>query len=499
MFKTPVLRISWLFIPFLLATLSNSVFAQNIFELTYQFKSDPTATVYKGLLINNADGTGFLRLSGTNSKTAKRILYDFSLSRNPYEYGKLPMEGGLSLTDPANNSYWYCWSENFMVKEGEEPFAFDYLQLWLKRDKGKVVVEPCLKTPFNVEGRSYGLNQEPTQSLYPVETDASGNKQQKYIPTGILSCKELKNTSFTKDYLKDYFISTELVSAAAYTKKQLLAARNNIKPVLHLLTVINTGDADIKVNCTRDGKKISGYMKKVAASLQIPLNEINLIGGEFNLNALKAALNTKVRPKVKKDDIIVFFYSGHGFDFKGEKESAYPRLALYYNPQPSWDHIGAKSLSMEDIYQQIVGMGARLNMVMSDCCNTIVNIRRSEIRDTLGTVKSLPNYDMNKRKTMALFLQTQASMLVSAAEKGQAAICTDIDDGFFTTSFLKTMGAELKNAGPDPQWVDIIRKTKGETSTMAVKYKSAQNIIFKLCATKNEGTCVEDVGTKMVK
>ena len=76
---------------------------------------------------------------------------------------------------------------------------------------------------------------------------------------------------------------------------------------------------------------------------------------------------------------------------------------------------------------------------------------------------------------------------------------TDIDDGFFTTGFLKTMGAELKNAGPDPQWIDIIRKTKGETSTMAVKYKSAQNIIFKVCTTKDNGACVEDVGAKMVK
>ena len=103
------MRIIWLCISFLLATLSNGVFAQDIFELTYQFKDDPTTTVYKGLLINNADGTGFVRLSAINSKTAKRILYDFSLSRNPYEYGKLAMEGGLQLTDPDYNSYWYCW------------------------------------------------------------------------------------------------------------------------------------------------------------------------------------------------------------------------------------------------------------------------------------------------------------------------------------------------------------------------------------------------------
>lgn len=499
MHKTPDLRIIWLFISFCLATLTNSATAQDIFELTYQFKGDATNTLYRGLLINNPDGTGFLRLTAINDITNKRILYDFSLSRNPYNYGKHPMEGGLQLTDPDNTNYWYCWSENFNIKEGSEFFVFDYLRLWFKRDKGKLITEPCLKTPFNVEGRSLGLNQEPKQSLYPVETDASGNKQQKYTATGILSFKELKNTSFTRAYLKDFFISSELVAETAYTKKQLLTARNNIKPVLHLISLINTGDNDIKENCTRDGQKISSYMKRVAASLEIPLNEIKLIGSDFNLNALRAAFNNKVRPKVKKDDIIVFFYSGHGFDWKGEKESAFPRIALYYNPQPSWDHIGAKSLNMEEVYQEIVGMGARLNMVLSDCCNTIVNIRRSEIKDTLGTVKSLPNYDMNKRKTMALFLQTQASLLISAAEKGQAAICTDIDDGFFTTSFLKTIGMELKSAGPDPQWIDIIRKTKGETSMMASKYKSEQNIIYRICNFKNNAPCVEDVGSKIGK
>ena len=499
MYKTPDLRIIWLFCYFFFATLTNCATAQDIFELTYQFKGDETNTLYKGLLINKADGTGFLRLSAINNKTNKRILYDFSLSRNPYDYGKRPIEGGLQLTGPGNTNYWYCWSENFTIKEGAEPYVFDYLRLWFKRDKGKLIVEPCLKTPFNVEGRSFGIHQEPTQSIYPVETDASGSKQQKYIATGVLSCKELKNTSFTKTYLKDFFISSELVTETAYTKKQLLTARNNIKPVLHLITVINTGDADIKDNCMRDGQKISSYMKRVAASLEIPLNEIKLIGNDFNLISLRAAFKSKVRPKVKKDDIIIFFYSGHGFDFKGEKESAFPRIALYYNPQPSWEHIGAKSLSMEEVYQEIVGMGARLNMVLSDCCNTIVNIRRAEIKDTLGTVKSLPNYDMNKRKTMALFLQSQASLLIAAAEKGQAAICTDIDDGFFTTSFLKTIGMELKSAGPEPQWIDIIRKTQGETSTMAAKHKSTQNIIFKVCSAKINGACVEDVGTKIVK
>jgi len=476
------LRIILIFISFCLITLTNKLSAQDIFELTYQFKGDPAKTIYKGLLVKNANGTGFLRLAANNNKTNKRVLYDFSITLNPYNYGSRPMDGGLLLTAPDKTAYWYCWSENFNLKEGTEIFDFDYLRLWFRRENAKKVIEPCLTTPFKVTGRSMGFTEEPVVA-----------QQEQYGETGILSFKELKNISFTKAYLKDYFINSELLSEGAYTRKQLLTIRNNTKPVLYLIAVINSKDEDISVNCIEDGKKVSSYFKRLTTSLEIRFVEKKLTGNDFNVTAVKAAIKN-IHPG--KDDIVVFYYSGHGFRWKGDIGFPFPQMGLYYGKPPSWDHMAAFSLNIEDIYSEIQAKGARLNLVMSDCCNTIVNRRRLEIKDTAKSQVGPGYYDISKRAAMALFLQTQASLLISAAEKGQASICSNSYNSFFTTSMINSIRMGLKTSGANPQWMDIVRKAEGETSTLASKYKEQQNIVYKVCNKSGQTACVEDLGNK---
>ena len=482
------MRIIILLISFSLITLTNKLSAQNIFEITYQFKGDPAKTIYKGLLVKNTDGTGFLRLAANNNKTNKRVLYDFSITLNPYNYGSRPMDGGLLLTASDKTTYWYCWSENFNLKEGTEIFDFDYLRLWFRRENPTKVIEPCLKTPFNVTGRSMGFNEEPVVSQY-----TSADQPAQYGETGILSFKELTNTSFTKAYLKDYFIASELLSEGVYTRKQLLAVRNNTKPVLYLISVINSKDEDISVNCVEDGKKISSYFKRITTSLEIRFVEKKLTGNDFNVTAVKNAIKN-VRPG--KDDIVVFYYSGHGFRWKGDIGFPFPQMGLYYGRPPSWDHMAAFSLNIEDIYKEIQAKGARLNLVLSDCCNTIVNRRRVEIKDTVKPQVGPGYYDISKRAAMALFLQTQASLLICAAEKGQASNCSNSYNSFFTTSMLNSIRMGLKTTGPNPQWMDIVRKAEGETSTLASKYKEQQNIVYKVCNKSVQAACVEDLGDK---
>ena len=489
--KIPILRIILLLISFCFTALVNCLSAQDVFELTYQFKGDATKTIYKGLLITQQDGTGFLRLAAVNNKTNKRVLYDFSVSLNPYNYGNRPMEGGLLLSGSDKTTYWYCWSENFNIKEGTEIFDFDYLRFWFRREEMKKLIEPCLKTPFDVSGRSMGRTEEPK-----VSSSAPSADKQQYGATGILSFKQLNNSSFTKAYLKDFFISSELFYEGAYTKKQILTARNNNKPVLYLISVINSKDEDISQNCMGDGKKVSGYFKLVTGSLEIPFVEKKITGNDFNVTAVKAAIKN-IHPG--KDDIVVFYYSGHGFRWKGDLDYPFPQLGLYYGKPPSWDHMGAFSMNMEDIYGEISAKGARLNLVMSDCCNTIVNRRRSEIKDTAKEQVEPGYYDMRKRAAITLFLQTKASLLISAAEKGQSAICSNTYNGFFTTSIINSIRMGLKITGPIPQWMDIVRKTESETSMLASQYKEQQNIIYKVCNTKSFTPCIEDLGDKQGK
>lgn len=73
--------------------------------------------------------------------------------------------------------------------------------------------------------------------------------------------------------MKDFFTNNELFNEGNYTKKQILAGRNNIKPVLYLISVVNLNDADIKRSCIADGRKVTSYFKRVAGFLEIPFTE----------------------------------------------------------------------------------------------------------------------------------------------------------------------------------------------------------------------------------
>jgi hypothetical protein len=491
------LRIILLFLSFNLTILANTLSAQDFFELTYQFKNDTTKTLYRGFLARYPGDTGFVRLTAINKKTQKRVLYDFSISLNPYEFRSRPLDGGQQLTDSTGGTYWYCWSESFNLKEGAEIHDFDYLRFWFKLDTLKQIIEPCLKTPFNVAGRNMGLTEELRASPYPLEPDSTGSLQQRFEETGILNFKQLKNPGFTKTYLRDFFTSSELFYEGTYTKKQISASRNNIKPVLYLVLVVNTEDADIRASCIADSKRVKNYFTMVTDFLGLPLPVVKQVQGKnFTVNGVKAAIKS-IHPK--SDDIIVFHYSGHGFSFSEDADYPFPQLALWHGDAKNRTTLRESSINMEQIFTDIKAKGARLNLVMSDCCNTLMKARRSSIYDTAREQYPPGYYYMNRRAAISLFLQARTSLLISAAKKGQKAFGSKTYDGIFSTSMINSIRLGLKTTGYAPQWFEIIKKAEDETMKLAVWLEKVQNIIYRVCDTKTNAPCVEDVGYKTGK
>lgn len=496
--KTPVLRHLLLLTSLLLTALANILSAQDVFELTYQFKGDPSKTVYNGFLVSNKDGTGFLRLSSA-SKTSKRVLYDFTLYTKSFDNINHPLEGALVLEEEGTDTYHYCWSENFSLKEGTEIFDFDYLRLWFRLNSQKKILEPVITTPFNANGRNKGITEAPTYSRRKAQPDSSGVTQQEFTETGILSVKQLTSATFTKAYLQQYFLTTELIYEGAYTKSQVIKVRSNVMPVMYVISVVNTGDADIKATCIEDGKNVTGYFRKVSALLNLPIVIEKVDGANFSKAGVLKAIS-RIKPKVKKDDIVIFHYSGHGFRYKEDKLLPFPRMFLRYGDSPNRVDMYNSSMNLEDIFKSIQAMGGRLNLIMSDCCNTEISIRRDQIYDTAKASYPPGYYDMNKRPAASLFLQSKGSYIISAAEPGQPARCSTTYNGLFTTSIIHTILMELKRNDAKVEWVDIIRKAQKKTEGLAFLYQKEQDMIFRgFTDTKAKTPFAESIGGSAVK
>jgi hypothetical protein len=486
------MRIYHLIIFSLFTSIATYINAQDIFELTYQFKNDPSKNIYKGLLVKNTDGTGFLRLTGKNGKAVKKVLYDFDLILNDASRD-ISQAGFTSFPDlEIATNYQFCWSKKYTVKTGIAIPGINYLSFWLKTNLRDNRTQPILTSPFNKANNSRrGSGKQQAGSKYASEQSIAGVIKQKFEQTGVLGFRKVEPGLLTKTYLTDFFTAGELYYDGAYSANQVLLIRNAVKPVLYLITVINSSDPEIGKNCEEDGIKVRGYFKKIADSINIPIVITKLSGGSFNMPSVKKAIANK---KIGVNDIVIFYYSGHGFRLKGDQGNPFPEMALYYDPQPSWNHIVAKSYNLENIFNDIQTKKARLSIVLGDCCNTPVNIRRSEVRDTAKAQAGPGYWAMNKGIAAKLFLESKASILIAAAEKGEEAKCSNTFSGFFTDCLINSIRLGLK-FDTDLNWKKIIQTTGNKTNALALEIaKENQNIIYRICDGNNKSSCEERLG-----
>lgn len=116
------------------------------------------------------------------------------------------------------------------------------------------------------------------------------------------------------------------------------------------------------------------------------------------------------------DDIIVFYYIGHGTHAKDES-NPYPQMLLGCN----WDE-ESKFIPLNWVHQQLKGKNARLAVTIGMCCNTVQG----------ATAKEGPTFKVNygntylteteKNAIQKMFLQHEGDFILSSASVGQSSI-----------------------------------------------------------------------------
>ena len=200
-----------------------------------------------------------------------------------------------------------------------------------------------------------------------------------------------------------------------------------------------------------------------------------------------------------RNDIVVFYYSGHGFRYPGDA-SEYPRMWLKTaqdkNPRTT-------NLRMEeDIYDRIIKMGAGVNIVLSDCCNTtdagdIANFdavtvpthkREKHKREKPREQDSDNDVDNGDK----LFITDHPlSILATAAGKGEFAGGKPAIGGFFTNYLLEGLSECIYETRLEPTWENIFKYADDNASYWARSAECPQ-------AKHNEqGRCVQTAIFKM--
>ncbi len=194
---------------------------------------------------------------------------------------------------------------------------------------------------------------------------------------------------------------------------------------LRLLTISDTADGSIGQGAERNALKLTTYFRRVTEIIGIKFESNRLHGADFNCASIEQAIEQLRTPTQDKDkDIIVLYYSGHGFRTPA-MTSLFPQFYCGSNgPYPALADVAGR---LEN--------SARLVLAMADTCNVVINepAFRAPAAAALATAAP-PRVTQLK----SLFLGHKGMLTVSSSMPDQYSWYLP-NGGLFTTQFLDSL------------------------------------------------------------
>lgn len=406
---------------FLLFSVFNYLHAQTLYEFRYAFKGENGLENYKAFMLRNEDGTGFIRVNFTDETTGKTYLVDMNMEESYEIDGK---------TGADDSSIIYFTGIDPVVISGDTSEGYD----------------PDI----------YVFYKEATSEYYEPFKVYSVGEDDEISEGDFTEVKLLEADDLTEDFVGQYFSKDEEFYKNLFetTVRQLSSAEKTT--TLHLVIVANTNDPDIGTTCMLDKDRTLKIFTDLAEFMKIKLNAQTIFGNDYNIQNVR---NTLSLLKPSPQDIVIFYYSGHGFSNNDKYQ--YPYISLR---SKSFQSLEENSINIEEIYDLVKQKGARVSLVISDCCNTLPETQAAVSGEVALTRNSSLGWSLNN--CLQLFLPSApVAILMTAAKKGEMSAGNNSYGGFFTynfrTSLLNFLSPTHEFTGVS--WTKLVDEAQAQT------------------------------------
>jgi len=222
---------------------------------------------------------------------------------------------------------------------------------------------------------------------------------------------------------------------------------------LHTIMYITDEMTDpIYSSCQKDKKLMTEEIKKIEKLTGL---EAKFYSTNFTKQNLQSVIS---RMSVKEDDVIMFYYSGHGYN-RGNSE--FPCMNFRESS------FNSTHVSLYETHQRLKQKGARFLLTIGDLCN---NIAKSKY----GTLLTGRERSIGYTK---LFMQYKGDIIITSSEKSQYSFTAPNGGGsHFTLAFLDALHSCINNG--DYYWSLILKKAK--TKTVARNINQLQVPYYKM-------------------
>ncbi len=399
--------------------------AQTVYELSFSLSNTTDTIACKAFFIDNNDGSGKLRLRFIAPAGKDSILAELDVTEENPEAVEACFKNDRIFYKLARVNY----------IDSKDPGIPLPGFLCFKKDAATGLFEPM------------GL----TNSTKDCNADVIRFSNISFI----------KQQDLTKEFVLTYFKPYDIFYRNLFVtnnSKALTTAQQSVK--LYLLFVANTTDAKIGTADRKNMNDAIAFFGKIKDFLGIAQFLYDTVAGaNYNKQTVEKKIQTFLTPG--PNDIVVFYYSGHGYRKpKDGRPGPYIDLRIDYTKSYL-----VNSLSMEDIKEMIIKKGARLNLILSDCCNDYVTSTNPMVQDQAISGKK-GGFDLNwsTQNCRDLFLNTTpTTILATAAEPYQLAISNPVFGGFFSTFFRNAVETHLSYAKNNVTWTQLFEQAKVQT------------------------------------
>ncbi len=168
------------------------------------------------------------------------------------------------------------------------------------------------------------------------------------------------------------------------------------------------------------------------------------------------------------DDVIIFYYSGHGFRYDDTK-SEFPYLLLLKNlDAPDEEIIRISSISLDAVEQYIANKkNVRLKLIIAEACN-------ASYMDV--TLPAPPGVLGNPNALKRLFKESIGTYIVCSSKKYQDSYAFKTKGGIFTTQFSNALKKAFSQK--EPSWESIFEETRVSVKQQVKKIFNVEQDIY---------------------
>lgn len=222
---------------------------------------------------------------------------------------------------------------------------------------------------------------------------------------------------------------------------------------IHALLVGDTYDEKIGIDCGRDLTNMRKLIHEAAKYTGMKA-QITLMQGDEATSS--HVLDYFYDLEVQKDDVLVLYFSMHGFR-NVDKSNPWPML-----------YFGNDNTGLDFSYVTYFGKEKtpRLLIALADVCNSPM---KGRVKTITAKSKVAPIANKISDNYKNLFLHAKGTIIASGSLPGEVSWSFEDAGGAFTLNLLEQLRHTVKNVS-NPTWNQIFKKT-----SLAVQKETSQN------------------------